>query len=42
MANYLFSDFQDLFTKVASNLPEEKHIPITYEYVNKIQSAKGK
>lgn len=42
MANYLFSDFQDLFTKVASNLPKKKHIPITYEYVNKIQSAKGK
>ena len=42
MANYLFSDFQDLFIKVASNLPKKKHIPITYEYVNKIQSAKGK
>ena len=42
MANYLFGDFQDLFTKVASNLPKKKDIPITYEYVNKIQSAKGK
>lgn len=42
MANYLFSDFQDVFTKVALNLPKKKHIPITYEYVNKIQSAKGK
>ena len=42
MANYLFSDFQDVFEKVALNLPKKKHIPITYEYVNKIQSAKGK
>ena len=42
MANYLFSNFQDVFKKVASNLPKKKHIPITYEYVNKIQSAKGK
>lgn len=42
MANYLFEDFQDLFTKVASNLPKKKFIPINYEYVNKIQVAKGK
>ncbi|OQA76388.1 MAG: D-alanine--D-alanine ligase [Candidatus Dependentiae bacterium ADurb.Bin246] len=42
MANYLFSDFQDLFTKVASNLPTKKDIPINFEYVNKIQFAKGK
>ena len=42
MANYLFSDFQELFTKVASNLPTKKDIPINFEYVNKIQVAKGK
>ncbi|WP_198305313.1 D-alanine--D-alanine ligase [Arcobacter vandammei] len=42
MANYLFSDFQDVFNKVASNLPKKKHIPVTFEYVNKIQFAKGK
>ncbi|WP_148625522.1 D-alanine--D-alanine ligase [Aliarcobacter cryaerophilus] len=42
MANYLFSDFQDLFTKVASNLPTKKEIAINFEYVNKIQVAKGK
>ena len=42
MANYLFSDFQELFRKVASNLPTKKDIPINFEYVNKIQFAKGK
>lgn len=42
MANYLFEDFQSLFNQVAKNLPRKKHIPITYEYVNKIHSAKGK
>ncbi|PRM88910.1 D-alanine--D-alanine ligase [Aliarcobacter cryaerophilus] len=42
MANYLFSDFQELFTKVASTLPTKKDIPINFEYVNKIQVAKGK
>ena len=35
MANYLFEE-------VASNLPIKKDIPITYEYVNKIQASKGK
>ncbi len=42
MANYLFEDFDTLFKQVASNLPKKKHIPITYEYVNKIQASKGK
>jgi len=42
MANYLFENFATLFVDVASNLPTKKHIPITYEYVNKIQAAKGK
>jgi D-alanine-D-alanine ligase len=42
MANYLFEDFNTLFEEVASNLPIKKDIPITYEYVNKIQASKGK
>lgn len=42
MANYLFEDFDMLFKKVIASLPKEKSIPINYEYVNKIQSAKGK
>lgn len=42
MANYLFSDFNKLFIDLSSNLPRKKHIPITYEYVNKIQASKGK
>ncbi len=42
MANYLFEDFATLFNNVAKSLPVKKHIPITYEYVNKIQASKGK
>lgn len=42
MANYLFDNFKEVFTKVAHDLPRKKHIPITYEYVNKIHSSKGK
>ena len=42
MANYLFEDFNTLFNNLANNLPVKKHIPITYEYVNKIQASKGK
>ena len=42
MANYLFEDFATLFNQVANNLPRKKHIPITYEYVNKIHASKGK
>ncbi len=42
MANYLFENFVELFEEVASNLPIKKDIPITYEYVNKIQASKGK
>lgn len=42
MANYLFDDFQKVFDDLALNLPKKKHIPITYEYVNKIQASKGK
>ena len=40
--NYLFEDFSSLFNDVATTLPLKKHIPITYEYVNKIQATKGK
>ena len=42
MSNYLFEDFNTLFNEVAKNLPVKKHIPVTYEYVNKIQASKGK
>ena len=42
MANYLFDDFENTLLSLAKNLPQQKHIPITYDYVNKIQSAKGK
>ncbi|RLA84054.1 MAG: D-alanine--D-alanine ligase [Epsilonproteobacteria bacterium] len=42
MANYLFDDFNDLIVKLSQSLPTNKKININYEYVNKIQSAKGK
>jgi len=42
MANYLFEDFNGLFNNLANALPKRRVIPINYEYVNKIQSAKGK
>ena len=42
MANYLFDDFNTLLTNLSNNLPKKKHINIDYDYVNKIQSAKGK
>lgn len=42
MANYLFEDFNTIFNAVSKNLPQKKHIPINYEYVNKIQASKGK
>ncbi len=42
MANYLFDDFDAIFKKLANSLPKDKNIVINYEYVNKIQSAKGK
>jgi len=42
MANYLFEDFNNIINNLASNLPKQKHINITYEYVNQIQNAKGK
>jgi D-alanine-D-alanine ligase len=42
MANYLFENFNDILEKLANNLPKERKIQINYNYVNKIQSAKGK
>lgn len=42
MANYLFEDFDGVLKSVAKSLPLNKDIPINYEYVNKIQAAKGK
>ncbi|MGK0256442.1 MAG: D-alanine-D-alanine ligase [Arcobacteraceae bacterium] len=42
MANYLFDDFNELFVKLSENLPRSKQIQINYDYVNTIQSAKGK
>jgi D-alanine-D-alanine ligase len=42
MANYLFKDFNKLIDSLANSLPRKKQINVSYEYVNKIQSAKGK
>ncbi|MEA2017937.1 MAG: D-alanine--D-alanine ligase [Campylobacterota bacterium] len=42
MANYLFDDFNDIIIKLSQSLPKNRKIDINYEYVNKIQSAKGK
>lgn len=42
MANYLFSDFEGIIEKVATSLPKKHNIAINYQYINKIQHAKGK
>jgi D-alanine-D-alanine ligase len=42
MANYLFDDFNDVINRLIDDLPQDKKIIINYDYVNKIQSAKGK
>ncbi len=42
MANYLFDDFESVLDKLANNLKREKRIEIRYDYINKIQMAKGK
>ena len=42
MANYLFEDFEGMLHSLVANLPKEKKIPVTYEYIHSIQSAKGK
>jgi len=42
MSNYLFEDFSAIIDGLGKNLPKNKNIAINYEYVNKIQNAKGK
>ena len=42
LANYLFDDFDEVIEKLAKNLKQEKEIKIEYQYINKIQMAKGK
>jgi len=42
LANYLFDDFEDVLEKLARSVKNEELIPITFEYINKIQMAKGK
>jgi len=42
MANYLFDDFDDVLEKLAKNIESEKEVKIDFEYINKIQMAKGK
>lgn len=42
MANYLFEDFNTVLNKLSTSLPQKHQIAINYEYVNKIQSVKGK
>ncbi len=42
MANYLFNDFDEVLSKIATNLPTEKNINIDYLYINNIQKVKGK
>ncbi len=42
LANYLFDNFDEVLEKLAKNLKKEKEIIIDYQYINKIQMAKGK
>lgn len=42
MANYLFEDFNGVIEGISRSLPKRRDISINYDYVNKIQSAKGK
>ena len=42
LANYLFDDFDDILELLANSLQSEKLININFEYINKIQMAKGK
>ncbi|MWV62021.1 D-alanine--D-alanine ligase [Helicobacter saguini] len=42
MANYLFENFESVLESLANALPRTNHIKINYNYINKIQSAKGK
>jgi D-alanine-D-alanine ligase len=42
MSNYLFDEFNTILENLSNDLPKDRKININYEYVNKIQSAKGK
>ncbi len=42
MANYLFDDFNSHIESLSKHLPKELSVPKTYNYIHKIQSAKGK
>ncbi len=42
MANYLFDDFDEKLERLAKNVKNEELIKINFEYINKIQMAKGK
>jgi D-alanine-D-alanine ligase len=42
LANYLFDNFDEALEKLANNLKTEEKITIDYQYINKIQMAKGK
>ncbi len=42
MANYLFSDFEGMISRLTKQLPKEQNISVDYDYIHSIQSAKGK
>ncbi len=42
MANYLFSDFEGMISRLSKHLPREQNISVDYDYIHSIQSAKGK
>ncbi|MEA1954282.1 MAG: D-alanine--D-alanine ligase [Campylobacterota bacterium] len=42
MANYLFSDFEGMLERLSTYLPKEQNISVDYQYIDSIQSAKGK
>ena len=42
MANYLFEDFDASIKELSKSLKLKDKIKISYDYVNKIQAAKGK
>jgi D-alanine-D-alanine ligase len=42
MANYLFEDFPRVIETLSTKLPRAHKISVNYNYINKIQSAKGK
>jgi len=42
LSNYLFNDFNETIQALIKYLPVEHKIPVSYQYINKIRSAKGK